>query len=160
MSPRQHVSIHAPRAGCDFCHFFVVTLLLSFNSRTPCGVRHPSATRPSGDTCFNSRTPCGVRRLSTRACLVLYARFNSRTPCGVRHNLTLCKNHYSRFQFTHPVRGATSVSGDWTARARRFNSRTPCGVQHKALDVAKRMGVVSIHAPRAGCDTMYAPPPR
>ena len=101
------VSIHAPRVGCDltgvsttrasltfqfthpvwgatFCRVFVVTLLLGFNSRTPCGVRHLWISIFSSSLSFNSRTPCGVRLTLNRLMLVYRFRFNSRTPCGVR----------------------------------------------------------------------------
>ena len=33
-----------------------------------------------------------------------------------------------------------------------FNPRTPCGVRHAALEVPAPEILVSIHAPRAGCD--------
>ncbi len=55
--------------------------------------------------------------------------FNSRTPCGVRLYDCSMMRTPSRFQFTHPVWGATC------ARC--------CGGY---------VGVVSIHAPRVGCD--------
>ena len=34
--------------------------------------------------------------------------FNSRTPCGVRPLLVMLHSLHVLFQFTHPVRGATS----------------------------------------------------
>ena len=55
--------------------------------------------------------------------------FNSRTPGGVRHTFFGAKQPYNEFQFTHPGRGATS---------NQFYGRTK--------------DVVSIHAPREGCD--------
>ena len=56
-------------------------------------------------------------------------RFNSRTPCGVRRVQLLMRRAFQSFQFTHPVRGATGT---------------------RAGAVASWL--VSIHAPRAGCD--------
>ena len=63
------------------------------------------------------------------------------------------KQPYSEFQFTHPGKGATSISIPRYEEIDRFNSRTlgrvrrrPRGLQ----DVALR---VSIHAPWEGCDT-------
>ena len=102
-----YVSIHAPRVGCDvkqrfrigsaelfqFTHpvwgaTFNIAILssstLSFNSRTPCGVRPDCSVRAWSRWCFNSRTPCGVRlhnRLDQKG---KPSSFNSRTPCGVR----------------------------------------------------------------------------
>ena len=55
--------------------------------------------------------------------------FNSRTPCGVRRLSWRRINFHRLFQFTHPVWGATV-------------ERSPCLVHR----------VVSIHAPRVGCD--------
>ena len=62
--------------------------------------------------------------------LQLHARcFNSRTPCGVRQYVDNARYIQDRFQFTHPVRGATTkyIQPNITTN-------------------------VSIHAPRAGCD--------
>ena len=100
---------------------------------------------------FNSRTPCGVRPGNGRSLYDFYAvsihapragcdkicpssngditRFNSRTPCGVRLRAFILTMWDTMFQFTHPVRGATLLG---------------------ALGELQR--VVSIHAPRAGCD--------
>ncbi len=120
---------------------------LSFNSRTPCGVRQVTRIHFHVSTCFNSRTPCGVRPADCITAPPLAYSFNSRTPCGVRlivifqghtqirrfNSRTPCGVRLSCFlsiQFTHPVWGATKlllVDRTWT---RCFNSRTPCGVRH------------------------------
>ena len=123
------VSIHAPRAGCDDPEAGQYFTSISFNSRTPCGVRlchccfivwckefqftHP--VRGATEAIQHRRSPP--------------RRFNSRTPCGVRlqHHQTQWKT--STFQFTHPVRGATSRSDSRRRRKKSFNSRTPCGVR-------------------------------
>ena len=78
------ISIHAPRAGCDFIFSTIHQLHTDFNPRTPGGVRR--STRG---------TACGT------------ADFNPRTPGGVR--LKAVKDHRAalRFQSTHPGRGAT-----------------------------------------------------
>ena len=57
--------------------------------------------------------------------------FNSRTPCGVRPGLISLPSETKRFQFTHPVRGATRLT-----------------------EIRLIFAVVSIHAPRAGCDPL------
>ena len=99
---------------------------------------------------FNSRTPCGVRRVSPDffVCLI---NFNSRTPCGVRRVCVSIHIILTRFQLTHPVRGATHITAEsihsvWISthapragcdrravrelpRRGNFNSRTPCGVR-------------------------------
>ena len=40
------VSIHAPRVGCDNKAMLIYIILNSFNSRTPCGVRHQLLSDP------------------------------------------------------------------------------------------------------------------
>ena len=56
--------------------------------------------------------------------------FNSRTPCGVRLTTNLEPSEIREFQFTHPVWGAT-----------------------KLIDTLFQSLIVSIHAPRVGCDS-------
>ena len=77
---------------------------------------------------FNSRTPCGVR-LGYYTAYAPHLSFNSRTPCGVRRGSTRSTSTTSRFQFTHPVWGATPFSLPGGCAWRCFNSRTPCGVR-------------------------------
>ena len=62
---------------------------------------------------------------------ILSRYFNPRTPRGVRLLLLFHSNHRGLFQSTHPARGATKL--------RLF--------QVKQL-------IISIHAPREGCDKM------
>ena len=58
--------------------------------------------------------------------------FNSRTPCGVRPLKMLMRLEFLvMFQFTHPVWGATLKNGH-----------------------SEHIIIVSIHAPRVGCDQM------
>ena len=105
---------------------------------------------------FNPRTPCGVRRLNIHADTMVrpisihapragcdgpdvckrcgrQSEFNPRTPCGVRPLKPIVRRFNLRFQSTHPVRGAT---------------RGECALG--------RRGRISIHAPRAGCDSVRA----
>ena len=171
------VSIHAPRAGCDSSKASVLSPTSLFQFTHPVrGATHNAYRRVSRPRCFNSRTPCGVRLVSarlsasaavfqfthpvrgatsllsslfTRSTVSIHApragcdiaieiksvvenRFNSRTPCGVRLGGLSCLGVKDGFQFTHPVRGATRPT-QGAARPRR----------------------VSIHAPRAGCDSTW-----
>ena len=57
------ISIHAPRAGCDFSSQRETFDLKDFNPRTPCGVRPASSSVITTGSYFNPRTPCGVRLL-------------------------------------------------------------------------------------------------
>ena len=59
-------------------------------------------------------------------------RFNSRTPCGVRPSKSRPARLPDWFQFTHPVWGATLSGGG-----------------------SPIQNVVSIHAPRVGCDPRH-----
>ena len=103
-----HVSIHAPREGCDFDVIGCNEIDPRFNSRTPGGVRLMAGSTSShtqswfqfthpgrGATCissfpqdydfgFNSRTPGGVRRVQRPHGANHRTCFNSRTPGGVR----------------------------------------------------------------------------
>ena len=79
---------------------------------------------------FNPRTPRGVRRGDGLAEPGGHGDFNPRTPRGVRRAAGGGKVMDIEFQSTHPARGATG--------AHRF-SLIP-------------VFVISIHAPREGCD--------
>ena len=126
-----------------------------FNSRTPGGVRHLDvrlaltqgivsihAPREGCDTAvrrsyakarrFNSRTPGGVRLACSLHRRGQSQRFNSRTPGGVRLRRRL------------PTEGLRV----------RFNSRTPGGVRQVFPNRKRLDELVSIHAPREGCDRM------
>ena len=150
------ISIHAPRAGCDFFWASVsVCEVYNFNPRTPCGVRRRSsrllakwrkisihAPRAGCDSCriclsrvlsnFNPRTPCGVRPLSAPS-ISSYSDFNPRTPCGVRPCLLV-----------------------YYLGQGHFNPRTPCGVRRHMVKYMDGQIDISIHAPRAGCDWLSA----
>ena len=58
----------------------------------------------------------------------------------------------TRFQSTHPVRGATAARRLSRSNRRYFNPRTPCGVRRPRLFGRRKILLISIHAPRAGCD--------
>ena len=148
---------------------------LSFNSRTPCGVRPADCiTAPPLAYSFNSRTPCGVRlscflsigpgrdvsihaprvgcdRLVQKQASINLS-FNSRTPCGVRQSLHLSNIFLSLFQFTHPVWGATySPDLNWGAST-LFQFTHPVWGATGRMATQGDTAQVSIHAPRVGCD--------
>ena len=102
--------------------------LCHFNPRTPCGVRRHLPHLGRRLLHFNPRTPCGVRRPSSRT-PPPSGHFNPRTPCGVRPSRASAATRRSKFQSTHPLRGAT------VNRA----GKASCVL-------------ISIHAPLAGCD--------
>ena len=148
------VSIHAPRVGRDLGVANFSNLLGCFDSRAPCGARQQQPQRQTlprgfnsrapcgarllrfyfcaggGLSCFNSRAPCGARRASSFNTQRIDHRFNSRAPCGARLLMIQRLSKTPLFQFTRPVRGAT------TPRRAPEPPKPP----------------VSIHAPRAGRD--------
>ena len=102
-----HVSIHAPREGCDLYS------LPLFHIRSAFQFTHPG----------RGATPCQKAQTGQLPC------FNSRTPGGVRRVYARVYRAQLMFQFTHPGRGATYLT--------------------KKDEFGRR---VSIHAPREGCD--------
>ena len=127
---RHRISIHAPRAGGDRFHRGPCRGRCYFNPRPPCGGRlHPRNTKPMPRH-FNPRPPCGGRP-SGASVRPATSDFNPRPPCGGRPNATAQESIIETFQSTPPVRGATPF---WTSRPRRT--------------------MISIHAPRAGGDSM------
>ena len=102
---------------------------LSFNSRTPGGVRLPlgvPAWREVEVSIHAPREGCDARSSDTRARAI---SFNSRTPGGVRLRDTGFQLH-----------------------SLCFNSRTPGGVRLVWASLPDTCTSVSIHAPREGCD--------
>ena len=66
--------------------------------------------------------------------------FNSRTPCGVRRRSGVRQCECVRFQFTHPVWGATCEELNISNSNKGFNSRTPCGVRPPRYETLTRTG--------------------
>ena len=100
---------------------------------------------------FNPRTPCGVRR-EKAARQAKHLHFNPRTPCGVRQRRCKLRTANGAFQSTHPMRGATQRHIVLCRRNSNFNPRTPCGVRLCGRGASRAAGLISIHAPHAGCD--------
>ena len=123
-----HVSIHAPRAGRDFC----------------------CRARPDSPSCFNPRAPCGARHTLTSS-IVLPLGFNPRAPCGARPPCGYTRPPRTRFQSTRPVRGATFRVQEILSRNTFQSTRPVRGATHTAQRHGDKSRV-SIHAPRAGRD--------
>ena len=86
------------------------------------------------------------------SCHALLRYFNPRTPCGVRRRCASSYVNVITFQSTHPVWGATTKSTGWCSSKNNFNPRTPCGVRPWAVSGLTTNILISIHAPRVGCD--------
>ena len=148
---RTVISIHAPREGCDLYYSYVDKWFHVFQSTHPVrGATRSSSVNPSwhlfqsthpvrGATCtvepqykfsflFQSTHP--VR--GATSCAIpsgMESDSNPRTPRGVRLARDAKTGELSIFQSTHPARGAT------------------CGGSSRYVE-----HVISIHAPREGCD--------
>ena len=125
------VSIHAPREGCDRPRYLLNTFLGEFQ------FTHPGRGATIEQTMHNFQ----------------HSRFNSRTPGGVRLTLIWDCSLSATFQFTHPGRGAT----DESTRARSdvgFQFTHPGRGATLVRVFSVPASVVSIHAPREGCDTL------
>ena len=123
------ISIHAPRAGRDGRDRGVSSAQAYFNPRAPCGARPTSTPWPSSWRNFNPRAPCGARPAATKKSAGAF-----------------------KFQSTRPVRGATRRSTPSPRPSRDFNPRAPCGARPFLDQTGLELGVISIHAPRAGRD--------
>ena len=151
------ISIHAPRAGCDLTLFRRQRAVFAFQSTHP--VRGATLeTARGGPLQFRisihaPRAGCDGPSPGYAVCSVQISihapragcdnandqpvdrrqcNFNPRTPCGVRRLAVIPSEYHDRFQSTHPVRGAT-----------------------QPMFITINMHVISIHAPRAGCDSKY-----
>ena len=83
--------------------------------------------------------------------------FNPRTPCGVRQWTWNMSSSGARFQSTHPVRGATAV-GAVIAAVNIISIHAPrAGCDEKPIEFYFEVQI-SIHAPRAGCDIYWLAP--
>ena len=80
-------------------------------------------------------------------------RFNSRTPCGVRRSVSPVLGSVNKFQFTHPVRGATTLQQGFHLCIMFQFTHPVRGATPTTLETLADVAV-SIHAPRAGCDEL------
>ena len=78
--------------------------------------------------------------------------FNPRTPCGVRLSSQGSASQELTFQSTHPVRGATSTFFNFSDHILRISIHAPRAGCDSGHDAAHHPATISIHAPRAGCD--------
>ena len=114
-----YISIHAPREGCDEVQPWMVGHPVQFQSTHPArGATRCSRGCLDTRSNFNPRTPRGVRPLFVSAFDQYDYDFNPRTPRGVRRHHQVPSIAGTRFQSTHPARGATGGAGQWRGRPR------------------------------------------
>ena len=102
---------------------------------------------------FNPRSPCGERPFAPMFRAAMYY-FNPRSPCGERRPKTELSPIWTLFQSTLPVRGATGSRAWHWPPDNDFNPRSPCGERLYDYRYINIPGQISIHAPRAGSDTI------
>ncbi len=168
-----HVSIHAPRAGCDKHSKPSTRQPPSLNPRAPRGARPPLDDRQIVRIGFNPRAPRGARRNYAGSANEILG-FNPRAPRGVRQALQAIYAAAAKSQSTRPARGATEKRKvvlrtsmfQSTRPARGATSNMAAAITHFAFQSTRpargatgggsergRKNPVSIHAPRAGRDT-------
>ena len=123
------VSIHAAQADCDAEKRAISAEKISFNSRSPSGLRLPFTS--AGSPCFssNSRSPSGLRQIY-QSLFEKVSIHAAQVGCDA-HFVIIGFNSFV-FQFTQPKRAATSAPR-WTCLGRCcFNSRSPSGLRPPA----------------------------
>ena len=146
------ISIHAPREGCDRHALRFSRSLSRFQSTHPArGATTRGLSFCSIKPDFNPRTPRGVRQRPPSWTTRVY-NFNPRTPRGVRLTWIMLKIAIAIFQSTHPARGATRYTVKKAPLVGKFQSTHPARGATPMRLIARRP-LISIHAPREGCDS-------
>ena len=155
------VSIHAPREGCDEGGMSNYIAEIMFQSTHPVrGATYPIYDEKHREELFQSTHP--VRGATeTAAYRARGLRVSIHAPReGCDQRILPTPRIRGRFQSTHPVRGATVGHTGRDPDYHRFQSTHPV---RGATDVTWSPwpeGMVSIHAPREGCDLTRSSPPK
>ena len=146
------ISIHAPRVGSDDLHHRHAEIYLHFNPRSPRGERLQLSRCSGVFLYFNPRSPRGERPTGGGFLHKLRSGFQSTLPAwGATRTFQVLYIRYELFQSTLPAWGATGtiVTG---IKARLFQSTLPAWGATLQPCHQRRVGVISIHAPRVGSD--------
>ena len=146
------ISIHAPRVGCDTIRRVYRFLKPDFNPRTPCGVRRGQAGAGKADQHISIHAPRVGCDTVAGYVFGRYRNFNPRTPCGVRRTDSLPVSGQQIFQSTHPVWGATWTDSLPVSGQQIFQSTHPVWGATSPVSAPSNLIIISIHAPRVGCD--------
>ena len=145
--------------GATKCLFCSGARHQHFNPRTPCGVRPDEGTCKGGQEIFQSTHPVrgatDILRLGVKAVKISIHAPRAGCDCMRCHSHG---QHGETFQSTHPVRGATWLWYESKSQSIDFNPRTPCGVRPATARCCGLCRIISIHAPRAGCDNGFNVP--
>ncbi len=150
---------------------------MGFNPRAPRGARPIPTLASTGLLMFQSTRPARGATIWRFAPPALILRFNPRAPRGARQHGRNKHGKAGAFQSTRPARGATvqpSMASQFMmfqstrpargatrgyffihAHTKRFNPRAPRGARPPPRWSVLRSQAVSIHAPRAGRDTLF-----
>ena len=103
------ISIHAPRAGCDIEPNFFSFIPLNFNPRTPCGVRHGINALMQVTELISIHAPRAGCDSAEQKWTEETNHISIHAPrAGCDGTATQSARSYQeQFQSTHPVRGAT-----------------------------------------------------
>ena len=150
---RPRISIHAPRVGCDVTIRIDEAMAVLFQSTHPVwGATRRGSRTGRGGRSFQSTHPVWGATTPYHDGSSSSRDFNPRTPCGVRHDHLMAAGLTMEFQSTHPVWGAT-----WPVRVEifahwAFQSTHPVWGATGPAQTLRVWGMISIHAPRVGCD--------
>ena len=150
------ISIHAPRVGCDIQMRQCRGKAWAFQSTHPVWGATSARELDELIKAFQSTHPVwGATSDENYKESESKAHFNPRTPCGVRHGGAGSQADVFGFQSTHPVWGATFCAEIYIAY-RLISIHAPRVGCDADLKTQLERIVISIHAPRVGCDIFFA----
>ena len=129
---RPHISIHAPRVGCDSSFLVLGCWFMHFNPRTPCGVRLHALRLHRGGLRISIHAPRVGCDADPRPRWTGRSYFNPRTPCGVRPAVRRAAIVAEVISIHAPRVGCDDHAPAAGQVDRNFNPRTPCGVRRFA----------------------------
>ena len=125
------ISIHAPRVGCDYTDPKIYVSEKSISIHAP-------------------RVGCDLYYLNSTSNTLIISIHAPRVGCDAP--TTGASVPTMQFQSTHPGWGATLCTPLPIRSFKNFNPRTPGGVRPFLCEVVYSLFIISIHAPRVGCD--------
>ena len=141
-----------PGKGATHQHNELVKEFKGFNSRTLGRVRLPLTKCVPNNLLVSIHAPWEGCDYTRRICRGSRHCFNSRTLGRVRLPNAFARSTASKFQFTHPGKGATGCTSS-VCRVIYVSIHAPWeGCDTPSLDINLISKHVSIHAPWEGCD--------
>ena len=169
------ISIHAPRAGSDDQELEAFNVIRDFNPRSPCGERLSSLDLVQDDSHISIHAP----RAGSDSFLLSYSNINRisiHAPRAGSDSIYGISSTYFLISIHAPRAGSDNNTPTNTTKTGDFNPRSPCGERLKLSQLLLcwylfqstlpvrgatwtggsegSLGIISIHAPRAGSDTI------